>query len=86
MNRPTDHRPHRNALRRWLTAGVMLAAAILLGTLPTGAAQSDWTQLVPGIDYREFRLPDPNRVFVARMGLGHNSVTIDSTIRSPAAP
>ncbi len=79
MNR-TPRFPDRTAVRRWLTALTLLVGALVLGARPTGAAQSDWTGLVPGISYREFRLPDPNRVFVARMERANDNVTIDSAI------
>jgi hypothetical protein len=39
-----------------------------------------WQILAPGIDYREFRLPDPNNVFVARMDRANQDLTLESSL------
>jgi hypothetical protein len=39
-----------------------------------------WQIVAPGIDYREFHLPDPNNVFVARMERANQDVTLESSI------
>ena len=44
------------------------------------APVSGWTQIVPGIDYQEYTLPDPNNVFVARMDRHHPSCFIDTSL------
>ncbi len=44
------------------------------------ADDSDWQAVVPGIDYREYQLSDPNNVFVARMDRNNPAVTIQSTL------
>ncbi len=41
---------------------------------------ADWTTIVEGIDYREFRLPGPNRAFVARMDRSNPDLILDSSI------
>jgi hypothetical protein len=44
------------------------------------AASPDWQPIVPGIDFREFQLPDPNNVFVARMDRNNPNVILESAI------
>ncbi len=39
-----------------------------------------WETITPGIDYRKFKLPDPNNVFVARMDRSIVTLTIESSI------
>jgi hypothetical protein len=39
-----------------------------------------WQNIAPGIDYRQFRLPDPNNVFVARMERANQDVTLESSL------
>lgn len=62
--------------------GLVLRAGTLLALLfcASGAALAQWSQVTPGIDYREFTVSGPNRVFVARMDRTEPSVTIDSLI------
>lgn len=55
----------------------------LLLAAPVQAAQQtidDWTPMGNGIDYKEFILPDPNHVYVARMDRSNYDATIDSSI------
>lgn len=40
---------------------------------------AEWVDVAPGISYREFRLPGPNRAFVARMKIDNPNVTIETT-------
>jgi len=54
----------------------MLAAFASLDTPTT----TEWASLTPGIDYRQFTLPDPNHVFVARMDRNNQNVAIEATI------
>ena len=44
------------------------------------ARSEDWESLAPGIDYREYYLPDPNIVYVARMDRNQPHATIDTSI------
>lgn len=39
-----------------------------------------WTTVGPGIEYQEFQLPDPNKVFVARMDRRNSQCFVDSTL------
>lgn len=41
---------------------------------------SSWESVGDGIEYREFFLPDPNRVFVTRMDRNNPNVILDSSI------
>ncbi|MBN2551031.1 MAG: phosphodiester glycosidase family protein [Anaerolineales bacterium] len=47
---------------------------------PVHSASSSWQSLAAGIDYREFYLPGPNHVYVARMDRSSPQVTLDSSI------
>jgi hypothetical protein len=67
-----------------LISYVILTALMLsLGT-PLAVAQEaaePWGEPVaPGIEYREYQLPDPNNVFVTRMERNNPLVTIESSI------
>jgi hypothetical protein len=44
------------------------------------AAEAEWEPIAPGIEYRQFQLPDPNNVFVVRMDRSNLNVTLDSSI------
>jgi hypothetical protein len=60
---------------------VSLLSLVLL--TPTQTATSDssgWETLANGIDYQEFRLPGPRRVFVARMDRSVETAIIDTSI------
>jgi hypothetical protein len=53
--------------------------------LPTNSVlgasgEDDWQQIEPGIDYLEFLLDGPNRVFVARMDRSQENVVLDTSI------
>ncbi len=47
---------------------------------PDPEAERAWTPVAPGIEYREYLLPAPNRVFVARMQRSDPGVTLESSI------
>jgi hypothetical protein len=58
-----------------------LAGFTILIVIPTDQALStQWEELAPGIEYREYYLPDPNIVYVARMRRDNPQVTIDTSI------
>ncbi|MFZ6026568.1 MAG: phosphodiester glycosidase family protein [Chloroflexota bacterium] len=42
----------------------------------------DWERLAPGIEYRRYRLPEPNNVYVARMEISRTNVTLESAVGS----
>jgi hypothetical protein len=66
-----------------LSYGILTFVMVLGGT-PLFTAQGNldaWgEQIEPGIEYREYQLPDPNNVFVARMERSNLDVTIESSI------
>lgn len=41
---------------------------------------SGWQSIVEGIDYKEFRLPGPNRAYVARMDRDNPTLTLETSI------
>jgi hypothetical protein len=55
---------------------------LLIGapTLAIRAEPAQWEPVADGIEYREFELPDPNNVFVARMERNDPNVTLESSI------
>ena len=67
-----------------LLSYVMLAVLLLsLGAPLVGAqeAADPWGEPVaPGIEYREYQLPDPVNVFVTRMDRSNPQVTLESSI------
>ncbi len=54
----------------------LLLGALLLAT--ASAARADWTNVAPGIAWRQFTLPGPVRVSVARADRSVESWTVDS--------
>lgn len=64
----------RKSLRLLLLL-VLLAPAQLAMQL-----DSEWEQVVPGIEYRHYTLPGPNQVFVARMDRDQPDIILDTTI------
>ncbi len=54
-----------------------LTAAILLAC---SACVAQWTNVGDGVDYREWVLPDPNRLFVARMARASMSTTLETCL------
>ncbi len=60
----------------------LLVLALILVSPVQAAHQAieDWTPVGNGIDYKEFILPDPNHVYVARMDRSNFDAIIDSSI------
>ncbi|HOX57156.1 MAG TPA: phosphodiester glycosidase family protein [Candidatus Paceibacterota bacterium] len=54
------------------------SAAALAFALGAGSASSQWSFVAPGLDYREYSLPGPVRVFVARADRSKDTWTVDS--------
>lgn len=66
-----------------LLSYMILAALFLSIGTPVVVAQDaadPWEQVGPGIEYREYQLPDPNNVFVTRMDRNNPQVIIESSI------
>lgn len=53
---------------------------VLIIIFAIAAAQAQWTEVVPGIDYQEFNISGPNNVFVARLDRTNESCIIDSCL------
>lgn len=56
------------------------AFAFLVVTICVRWAAAQWTPVDSGIDYAQFTLPTPNRVFVTRMDRGNPNLFIESSI------
>lgn len=65
-------------------AALLLLALALALPLPAAAQGDGWQPLAPGIDYREFRLPGPNRAYVARLDRTVEAALIDTALPSPS--
>jgi hypothetical protein len=65
-------------MRRLILPLLLVCALALPSTGAALAPAEDWTPVADGIDYREFSLAGPNRVFVARMDRGNPNVTLDA--------
>jgi hypothetical protein len=61
---------------------IMLFTLTLPGSAlaATSATETEWELVAPGIEYRKFRLPDPNNIFVVRMDRNNPDVTLESSI------
>lgn len=59
---------------------LILLPALFPPGRPVNAAASLWQPLAPGIEYREFHLPGPNRLYVARLQLDQPQAILESSI------
>jgi hypothetical protein len=60
---------------------VAAMVSLLLLLAAAGPASADgWQPITPGIEYQLFRLPGPNRAYVARMDLGATDVTLETSL------
>ena len=62
------------------SVGVCRAAVLFFLVILPPVSHAQWSPVTTGIDYAEFTVSGPNRVFVARMQRSEESVTIDSLI------
>lgn len=62
----------------------ILSLALITPTQNAYTDSSGWETLADGIEYQEFRLPGPRRVFVARMDRSAENVIIDTSIAQGA--
>ena len=67
---------------------VVIATQLVTGASPKPGTQigsvspDGWEMVGIGIDYKEFHLDDPNRVYVARLDRQNTAATLDSSIAS----
>lgn len=61
---------------------LLIVALICTGPTLAAAPTIDlgWQSIVPGIDYQQFQLPNPNNVFVARMDRNNLNLILESSI------
>lgn len=59
---------------------LILALVVVAALLAPGQANASWTVVGDGIEYREYVLPDPNRLFVTRMSRANPNVTLETCI------
>jgi hypothetical protein len=68
---------NKTGARRWLAA----ALGLLMLIMPSAPAAADgWEPVAQGIDYQLFRLPGPNRAYVARMDRGDPEATLETSL------
>ncbi len=65
---------------RWRLLSCVLLVSLALGASVSSVQANAWEDIAPGIAYQEFRLPGPNRAFVARMDIDNPNVTIESSL------
>jgi hypothetical protein len=65
-----------------VTRFVLAIILISLAAAPLGwtRAQDEWAAVGNGVDYREYLLPDPNHIYVARMDRANPSVTLEAAL------
>lgn len=73
--------------RRWLAGLCLVGMLIFPGQAgdvqrfqPTPGPESAWHTLIPGIQYRQFYLPSPNRLYVARLERSRTNLTLESAL------
>lgn len=72
-------------LNRVVTCLVCLLWGFAAGAPVVQAEESAaWKTLAPGISYREYFLPDPNRVYVVRLDRGNPQTVIDTSLSNGA--
>jgi len=61
---------------------LFLLVLVFTGSASAAVSADDpeWELIAPGIEYRQFQLPDPNNVFVVRMDRNNPGVTLESTL------
>ncbi len=62
----------------WLTLFILIFTGSASAAVP--ADEPAWELIVPGIEFYEFQLPDPNNAFVLRMDRNNPTVTLESSI------
>ena len=75
-------------MSKWIVTQWRLMLVIIIGIVLAAFAtpnvsfsdSSGWETVGDGIQYKEFVLPDPNRVFVARMEISNPNAIIESSI------
>ena len=67
-------------IRAFLCCLAFCLSIFLPAPVMGATGEEGWQQIEPGIDYREFLLPGPNRVFVARMNRNQENVVLDTSI------
>ena len=66
--------------RRILFIVLFLLMGVFAVAMGANAESNGWESVGEGIEYREFLLPDPNKVYVARMDLSNPNAIIESSI------
>jgi hypothetical protein len=68
-------------VKRRITISVLILSFVLAAAYQSGiSANEGWERVSEGIEYQEFRLPGPNRVFVARMDRANPNVILETSI------
>jgi len=78
----------KDPMNKWIVAHWRLVLVIMSGIMLVAFATPDvsfsdssgWETVGDGIQYKEFVLPDPNRVFVARMEISNPNAIIESSL------
>ena len=86
--RPRERRVNQTARVNRRVLPVLAALSLVLVALAPGpqATSDGWASVGEGVEYKEFHLPGPNWVYVARMDRHNPNVTLDTMIaQAPGA-
>jgi hypothetical protein len=67
-------------IRAFLSLVILFLSLCMPAQNVWAAADDSWETIEPGIDYQEFLVPGPNRVFVARMDRSVQDLILDTSI------
>lgn len=80
LNSRTEKPLTKPSKRRMALACLMVTVTVAMPGSLAQTASDGWEDVGPGVEYREYRLPGPNRAYVARMDRNNPDVIIDSSI------
>ena len=71
----------RTGLNKIRSITIFLCVAFALGlAIQPAQGDSGWTPVIPGVDWRDFRLPGPTRAYVTRMDRSNPTLTLESSL------
>ncbi|TFH35822.1 MAG: phosphodiester glycosidase family protein, partial [Anaerolineales bacterium] len=69
----------RTGVKKKHSIAIILLAVCALGlAFQPAHGDSGWTPVIPGVDWRDFRLPGPTRAYVTRMDRSNPNITLES--------
>lgn len=80
MTRRSRNSATRTFARTLLYTLLLSSLLAVSMALPSAARADGWLSIVEGIDYREYIIAGPNRIFVTRMDRSNPNVTLETSI------